>query len=252
MEIRKQIKKIGLFSLYFLIILFNISGVLAQNYFNYTQDIEDSYYCDSNITDCVYAVDENWETYAYVGNEVGLEGAYIYENFTIQQNETEELINLYLVYSLMYGSPIIYCWNYSSLTFEEISDLKGINVTIVIPNNCYSNSIFRIKSKLNYDTNNSRYYETKIILEMKSLLVNNEIPFEIDFNSISHVMFLFVLVFTYLGVMMLGFMFKNGGFISFGFFIGIILGFMLSGFHIFLTLLFIFMNISIIWAFIKK
>jgi len=77
-------------------------------------------------------------------------------------------------------------------------------------------------------------------------------PFKIDFNNLSNVILLFILLLAYLGLMIIGFMFHNGGFIVFGFFIGVVLGFMLSGFHIFLTLLFIFMNISILWSFIKK
>ena len=88
-------------------------------------------------------------------------------------------------------------------------------------------------------------------------LLNNgtiagETPFEIDYNNLSSVILLFILLFAYLGVMALGFTFKNGGFVSFGFFIGIVLGFMLSGFNVFLTLVFIFMNIVVIWNFIKR
>ena len=88
-------------------------------------------------------------------------------------------------------------------------------------------------------------------------LLNNETiveetPFEIDYSNLSNVILLFILLFAYLGVMALGFTFKNGGFVSFGFFIGIVLGFMLSGFNVFLTLVFIFMNIVVIWNFIKR
>ena len=88
-------------------------------------------------------------------------------------------------------------------------------------------------------------------------LLNNEtiveeLPFEIDYSNLSNVILLFILLFAYLGIMALGFTFKNGGFVSFGFFIGIVLGFMLSGFNMFLTLVFIFMNIVVIWNFIKR
>ena len=88
-------------------------------------------------------------------------------------------------------------------------------------------------------------------------LLNNETiveetPFEIDYSNLSNVILLFILLFAYLGVMALGFTFKNGGFVSFGFFIGIVLGFMLSGFNMFLTLVFIFMNIVVIWNFINR
>ena len=74
----------------------------------------------------------------------------------------------------------------------------------------------------------------------------------VDLEKTSNMIFLFILVFCYLGVMALGFAFKNGGFVSFGFFIGIVLGFMFSVFSIFLTLVFLFMNIIIFWTFVKK
>ena len=76
--------------------------------------------------------------------------------------------------------------------------------------------------------------------------------FGFDLKKQSNVILLFVLVLLYLGLMIIGFTFKNFGFAGFGFFIGIIIGFMLSGLHIFLTMLFIFINIMIFYGFSKR
>jgi hypothetical protein len=64
-----------------------------------------------------------------------------------------------------------------------------------------------------------------------------------DLSIQSNVLLLFVVTFLYLGVLVIGFQFKNFGFISFGFFLGIVLGFMLSSVHIFMTILMFMMNI---------
>lgn len=76
--------------------------------------------------------------------------------------------------------------------------------------------------------------------------------FGFDLKKQSNVVLLFVMVLLYLGLMSLAFTFRNFGFAGFGFFIGIIIGFMLSGLHIFLTLLFMFINVIIFYTFSKK
>ena len=115
------------------------------------------------------------------------------------------------------------------------------------------NSAFTITSNLGVSGNVDDYcfIDEIYFIELPEEYIE-VIPFEIDLTKQSNVIFLFILVFCYLGVMALGFTFKNGGFVSFGFFIGIVLGFMLSAFHIFLTLLFMFMNIIIFYTFVKK
>ena len=82
--------------------------------------------------------------------------------------------------------------------------------------------------------------------------VEGDSLFGFDLKKQSNVILLFVLVLLYLGLMIIGFTFRNFGFAGFGFFIGIIIGFMLSGLHIFLTILFIFINIMIFYGFSKK
>jgi hypothetical protein len=76
--------------------------------------------------------------------------------------------------------------------------------------------------------------------------------FGFDLRRQSNVILLFVMILLYLGLMIIGFAFNNFGFAGFGFFVGIIIGFMLSGLHIFLTLLFIFINIAIFYGFSRK
>ena len=75
--------------------------------------------------------------------------------------------------------------------------------------------------------------------------------FGFNLKNQSNVLLLFVIVLLYLGLITLAFTFRNMGFAGFGFFIGIIIGFMLSGLHIFLTLLFMFINVIIFYNFAK-
>lgn len=76
--------------------------------------------------------------------------------------------------------------------------------------------------------------------------------FGFNLKNQSNVLLLFIMILLYLGLMTLAFTFRNFGFAGFGFFIGIIVGFMFSGLHIFLTLLFLFINIIIFYTFTKK
>lgn len=131
------------------------------------------------------------------------------------------------------------CFDIRNLIINEVDDyLKFVVVT-----DSNEGEYLMVKTK-EYGSN---YAYIEAVFERKIMDIS-----AYDLSTLTNVVFLFVLVFAYLGVMILGFTFKNGGFVSFGFFIGIVLGFMLSGFHMFLTLLFFFMNISIMWVFIKK
>lgn len=64
-------------------------------------------------------------------------------------------------------------------------------------------------------------------------------------DTTNGVLLIFILVILYIGVMIIGFWFKNFGFLSMGFFIGLIIGLMLSCVHIILTFIMLFLNISI-------
>jgi hypothetical protein len=118
--------------------------------------------------------------------------------------------------------------------------IPAVNVTFTLQNSERTFSVYGIGFTSN----------TSSIIEEEGAVP--AAPFEIDFENTASVIFLFIILLLYLGVMALGFAFKNGGFVSFGFFIGIVLGFMVSGYSMFLTLVFFFMNIGIFWAFIKK
>lgn len=69
--------------------------------------------------------------------------------------------------------------------------------------------------------------------------------FAFDTNNISHAIFLFTLIILYLGVMTLGFVFGNVGFVGFGFLIGMVIGLILGTINLFFLLLFIFVNCAI-------
>ena len=66
-----------------------------------------------------------------------------------------------------------------------------------------------------------------------------------DVKKQSNVILLFVMIFLFIGLELIAFSFKNFGFASFAFIIGIIVGLLLSGIHIILTILFILLNILI-------
>lgn len=69
--------------------------------------------------------------------------------------------------------------------------------------------------------------------------------FVLDMSNTAHVLLVFAFIIFYIGLMTIAFFFKNFGFASFGFIIGIVLGLFLSVVHIFLFLLFTLINVSI-------
>ena len=69
--------------------------------------------------------------------------------------------------------------------------------------------------------------------------------FEYELNSTASVLFVFMLVILYIGLLFLAFNFGNFGLGSMAFFVGMILGFMLYPVGIFITLLFFMLNIVI-------
>ena len=131
----------------------------------YEKDEESYYFCDSGyIIDCENSVDENWETFSYAGNLAGVEGKNIYENITIPESELSKSFNMYWYYSLIYGTPSIYCWDYYLLSFEKLDIIVGTNQSVLVSENCYLNNPLQIKTNVNYDSTNARYYEGKVIL----------------------------------------------------------------------------------------
>lgn len=71
--------------------------------------------------------------------------------------------------------------------------------------------------------------------------------FAIPLDSLQNTFILFILAILYIGVMVIAFAFKNFGFGSLGFFLGIILGFVLGQIHIILAFVFIFINTYIFY-----
>lgn len=67
-----------------------------------------------------------------------------------------------------------------------------------------------------------------------------------------NILFLFVMVILYLGVMFIGLQFRNFGFVSLGFFIGVFIGLMFMSFHPVMSLVMLFINISIAYTASKK
>lgn len=87
--------------------------------------------------------------------------------------------------------------------------------------------------------NNTRQYTLSYSIDQPT----NYMDF--DLTKLTNVMILGILVFAWLGCLVIGMAFKNFGFMSFGFFIGIFLGLVLANIHFILTLVFLFMNIAI-------
>ena len=127
------------------------------------------------------------------------------------------------------------------------------------------NNDFEEKPLVNYIGNNTyqvTYYDLpdkiqfksigglNIVLENASFQVraepmDDEIIFNFDLSIQSNVILLMVMVFLYLGVMFIGMQYKNFGFMSMGFFVGLFIGFMLIQVHIIATIMMFLMNISI-------
>lgn len=293
---KKEIfKKIGILFLYFLIVLATLSGALANELVNATQDTFVS----------VILSNDNFGNLTYVTTK--LDDLYTYLEFPISQipktNEThtvtinEGLVCLWLYYvstvagdyTTMYylnntfdESILVYNDNYEqywmtcftetlffarathqftrvcfnmtdALEYAHSEDLDYID--FVLKSDADLANYFEYDSKENIIPAQHPYFSYNYIITEDGIEPEEPEPklfSPIDFNNTSNVIFLFVLVFAFLGTMTLGFMFKNFGFVSLGFFIGIVVGFMLSGFHIFLTLCFIFLDISIFINFAKQ
>lgn len=70
-------------------------------------------------------------------------------------------------------------------------------------------------------------------------------------DSLENIGLIFILVILYIALLTLAFVFKNFGLMSFAFFIGVIIGFMLSSMGMFLTLVIMLMNIVLFIVFVK-
>lgn len=154
-------------------------------------------------------------------------------------------INFYDLNLRDYFIEFIYWENYLNQTIEF--DYSNTNMTIYYYN--FSEIFYTLKEgswKINVtaidymnNTNNKMVlFEVIPLIEGKSI-------FDFDLTKQVNVILLFVVLFAYIGVMAIAFSFKNFGFASMGFIIGIFVGLLLSGLHIILTILFILVNILI-------
>lgn len=76
--------------------------------------------------------------------------------------------------------------------------------------------------------------------------------YELNTNSIGSVMLLFTLFFFMLGLWIVAYVFRSRSFAVFGFIIGVITGLLLISFSVYLTIVFSFINIAILWEFTKR
>jgi len=134
------------------------------------------------------------------------------------------------------------CVDIQDLIVNEVDD--DFKVVIVTDSN--AGEYLRIRTK--EFGSGSAYVNANFIEKLVPISIDK---YQIG-DSLVNTVFLFVMVFAYLGVNIIGFMFNNFGFASLGFFIGIFIGFMLSSFSIFMTFAFLFLNIAIFYGFSKN
>jgi len=96
--------------------------------------------------------------------------------------------------------------------------------------------------------NDTETFNYEILLSEPFVNPPSPIP-ELDFTSLTSMVFLFVLIFGYIGINILAFLFRSFAFVSLGFFIGIFIGFMLISFHVILGLAFIFLGLMVVMGF---
>jgi len=80
------------------------------------------------------------------------------------------------------------------------------------------------------------------------IVIRNTGYFNFDLGYMSNIILLFILLFFWLGCNIIALFFKNKIFASFGFFIGIFIGFMMFQLHVYLVIAFLFLNIiTFLW-----
>ncbi|MDD5059420.1 MAG: hypothetical protein PHQ60_16305 [Sideroxydans sp.] len=99
--------------------------------------------------------------------------------------------------------------------------------------------------------NDSQVFNYEILLTEPVTISASPIP-ELDFTSLTSMVFLFILIFGYIGINILAFLFRSFAFVSLAFFIGIFIGFMLISFHAILGLAFIFLGIMVVMGFSRR
>ena len=149
-------------------------------------------------------------------------------------------------YTAHFVCPITKNW----IDFESL-DVIDWTVKYINQNSYYVYLTMKPTENLSFSSigglNEITEYVTFIVLEEDSLSL-----FNFDFNNTAHVLFLMVLIILYLGVMAIGMFFRNIGFSSLGFFIGIVIGIVLGSVSIFLSLVLLFINVVIYYNIAKK
>lgn len=194
-----------------------------------------------------------------------------YKQFNISLDGTATVINLLLNNSINFSAN-----ENSALTYFAKDNTAVDNCTLYL-NNTYNQIDYSITNNAtnefivniantgyimlfnytiscydifgNYNISETRnFYIIPIVTEA----ITSGFIFTPDLTTLEGGFILFILIFAYIGVMIIGFWFKNFGFLSLGFFIGLFIGFIISVFHIFLTFVFIFINIGILFTSLKS
>ena len=155
-------------------------------------------------------------------------------------------VNASDLYSLIDSYMLIEAENYSIFSIDQ--DTGIITGTGIIANASYLLNL-SVNDTLG-NINESQYLEINYTYSTPPVDTQDINDFQLDIQT--NVFLLFVMVILYLGVMALGFAFKNVGFASLGFFIGVILGFMFYNLSGFMTLAIVTINCVIFFTMARK
>ena len=164
----------------------------------------------------------------------------------VQHKFKIECDDLYFIDESKYTAHFV-CWEAKKWVDFTHPDIQSFyiepcnkdcyTVTLTMPS--YSSVEFSSIGGLN-EINESLSFEVLPIPPIAPFL-----GFGLDLSLVSHVILIFSFVILYIGLMGLGFAFKNFGFASFGFIVGVVLGLLFVQIHIFMFLMFTLTNIAI-------
>jgi hypothetical protein len=124
----------------------------------------------------------------------------------------------------------------------SVSKEDGFYIVSIIESNDVSN--FESIGELNC-------IEREVLFSREPIMAYHPFGIALDTGSLGNMIFLFAFIILYLGLIVAGFYFKNFGLISFGFIIGVILGILLGTLSIYLLLLFVLINSSILIQYMR-
>lgn len=170
----------------------------------------------------------------------------------VQQQFKVECENLFYIEKSDYPAHFV-CWKEKKWIDFSSSSLKSYKV-VSCGNDCYYvNAVMYPDEKIVFNSigglnsvSGRISYDVHVPIPPDTTGINN-----FDFTSQTNIMILFCLIFLYIGVMALGFAFKNKGFVMMGIFIGIIIGLIFISFSVFLTLAIMFINVMMFFLISK-